>query len=100
VLSQDDRWQLAMIERRLEVEDPEFAAALAAGRPRCPRGDRRWPLRLAVGLAVLVFMVGLVTQVIWVMVLGVGASAWASAGSWVHVRRVQGRPVLRRRGSS
>jgi hypothetical protein len=40
MLSQDDRQRLRAIETALATDDPEFAAALRAGRPCPPREYR------------------------------------------------------------
>ncbi len=97
MLSQDDRRELELIATQLRTEDPEFARALAEGRPRRPKGDRRWPLLLAAVVAGLVFVAGLLTQTIGVMLLGVGVFGCAAIAYCVHARRSQG-PRVRKNG--
>ena len=97
MLSQDDRRQLDEIERHLAVADPEFARALAEGRPCRPNGGRRWPVWLAMVLTGLVFLAGLITQTIWLII--VAAVLWTAAAVRyrLHVRRSQGHPWCDRR---
>jgi len=70
VLSNEDRWRLAVIEALVRAEDLPFAESLRLGRPRRPRGDQRWPFQLALGFGLLLFLVGLGSAVIDLIIVG------------------------------
>lgn len=73
VLSQDDQRRLASIAAWTHAEDASFADGLAHGRPRCPRGDRRWPFQLLVAAGIVVMLVGLNHAM--PVLIGLGAAA-------------------------
>ena len=87
MLSQDDRRELEEIAHQFELEDPLFARALSEG-----RADRRWPLQLAIVVAVAVFLAGLIAQAVPVMLAGMAACGIAATGYLWQVTRSQGPP--------
>ena len=87
MLSQDDRRQLAAMERRLRAEDPEFCARMSGRRPR------RAPVALIV-VCVLVWaaVFGSAVAGWWPVTSVVAAMAVASTGAlgWSARRRDEG----------
>jgi hypothetical protein len=76
VLSQDEQKRLAAIEADIRAEDVLFADSLRLGRPRCPRGDQRWPFQLILAFGTLLLVLGLNNAVISLIAFG-GAVALA-----------------------
>jgi hypothetical protein len=99
MLSQDDRRQLEMIANHLQLEDSRFAKALAQGRPRRPSGDCRWPMVMAVVVAGMVFLAGLLIQAVAVVLLGAAGFGCVAVLYMFHVRRSQGHPARKGRRS-
>jgi hypothetical protein len=87
VLSHEQERQLELIGAQIYVEDPRFAEALTAGRPRCPR-QYRAVLPLLEALAVLVIILG-------TALMGAGAAFIAGAASVVVLGVLWARRRLR-----
>lgn len=64
MLSQDDRRQLAAMQRRLKAEDPEFVARMSGRRPR----------RVPIAMMAL-------CSLVWLAVLGSAIAGWWPATS-------------------
>ena len=96
MLSREDHEQLDIIARRIEEADPAFAAALGHGRPRRPRGDRRWPLVVLIAVAASCWLSGLATGALPVMLVGAVALCTSAFGLYLYVRRSHGRATFGR----
>jgi hypothetical protein len=72
VLNQEDEKRLAAIEADIRREDLLFAESLRLGRPRCPRGDQRWPFQFMLAVGLLLFTLGLNSAVLSLLTIGAG----------------------------
>ncbi|SHN28306.1 DUF3040 domain-containing protein [Cryptosporangium aurantiacum] len=97
MLSSEERRQLSAIEAWIAADDPAFAAGLAAGRPRPPRRDRRWPLQMVVALATGLAMFSLVAGQPVGLMLGSVLACAAAVADQLRARRRHGTPGVSRR---
>lgn len=98
MLSQDDRRRLEMIASQLQIEDPDLARALREGRPRSWFARRQWPLVVGAVFAGMVFMLGVLTAAVTVMVLGAAGFGYALTMLWFRLCRSRGPRVRQSRG--
>ena len=96
MLSREDRERLDNIARRIEEADPAFAAALGHGRPRRPRGDRRWPLVALIAVAASCWLSGLAIGALPLMLAGAVVLCASAFGLYLYVRRSHGRATFGR----
>ncbi len=69
MLSQDDRQRLMAIATALRTDDPDFAAALSAGRP-CPPREYRRRSRIRTTLLCLLVALALTVAIVAGVLLG------------------------------